>query len=133
MTQDEATGATIFPDFAPIVDCIWQFGGNGTSFPLAPGADAVIAVNGAIDHAAQYPLSVNLNKPGYFACYNNVYYRNTMYHPAPGDQISRDHYLDVVINRDRRMPIHSLYFLPPLSSSRLRTLRYRSMYSKRAV
>ena len=75
----------------------WQFGGNGTSFPLAPGADAVIAVNGAIDHAAQYPLSVNLNKPGYFACYNNVYYWNTMYHPAPGDQISRDHYLDVVI------------------------------------
>lgn len=97
VTQDEATGATIFPDFAPIVQCIWQFGGNGTSFPLAPGADAVIAVNGAIDHAAQYPLSVNLNKPGYFACYNNVYYWNTMYHPAPGDQISHDHYLDVVI------------------------------------
>lgn len=97
VTQDEATGATIFPNFVPIAQCIWQFGGTGTSFPLAPGEDAVVAINGAIDHAAQYPLSVNLNKPEYFVCYNNVYYWNTMYHPAPGDRITPDHYLDVVI------------------------------------
>lgn len=97
VTQDEATGATIFPDFVPIVQCIWQFGGTGKSFPLAPGEDAVIAINGAIDHAAQYPLSVNLNKPGYFVCYNNVHFWNTVYHPAPGNQITADHYLDVVI------------------------------------
>ncbi|WP_294478103.1 DUF4876 domain-containing protein [uncultured Bacteroides sp.] len=95
--QDEETGATIFPDFAPIAQCIWQFGGDGTTFPLAPGEDAVVAINGAIDHAAQYPLSVNLNKPGYFVCYNNVHYWNTTYHPAPGDRIAQDHYLDVVI------------------------------------
>lgn len=97
VTQDEATGATIFPDFVPIVQCIWQFGGTGKSFPLAPGEDAVVAINGAIDHAAQYPLSVNLNKPGYFVCYNNVHFWNTVYHPAPGNQITADHYLDVVI------------------------------------
>lgn len=97
VTQDEATGATIFPDFVPIVQCIWQFGGTGKSFPLAPGEDAVVAINGAIDHAAQYPLSVNLNKSGYFVCYNNVHFWNTVYHPAPGNQITADHYLDVVI------------------------------------
>lgn len=97
VTQDEATGATIFKDFAPIVQCIWQFGGTGKTFPLQPGEDAVIAINGAVDHAAQYPQSVNLNKPGYFVCYNNVYFPNTQYHPAPGDQITPDHYLNVVL------------------------------------
>ena len=45
VTQDEATGATIFKDFAPIVQCIWQFGGTGKTFPLQPGEDAVIAIN----------------------------------------------------------------------------------------
>ena len=97
VTQDEVTGATIFKDFAPIVQCIWQFGGTGKTFPLQPGEDAVIAINGAVDHAAQYPQSVNLNKPGYFVCYNNVYFPNTQYHPAPGDQITPDHYLNVVL------------------------------------
>lgn len=95
--QDPETGATVFPEFAPVVQCIWQFGGNGTSFPLQPGEDAVLVVCGAIDHAAQYPESVNLNRPGYFVCYNNVYFWNTLYHPAPGDRITPDHYLDVVI------------------------------------
>ena len=97
VTQDEMTGATIFPDFAPVIQCIWQFGGTGKSFPLQPGEDAVIAINGAIDHVAQYPQSVNLHKPGYFVCYNNVYFPNTLYHPAPGDQITPDHHLNVVI------------------------------------
>ena len=64
---------------------------------MAPGEDAVVVIGGAIDHAAQYPLSVNLNKPGYFVCYNPVYFWNTLYHPAPGDQINPDHYLNVVI------------------------------------
>lgn len=97
VTQDPVTGASIFPDFVPVVQCIWQFGGNGTSFPLQPGEDAVLVVCGAIDHSAQYPMSVNLNKEGYFVCYNPVYFWNTLYHPAPGDKISPDHYLDVVI------------------------------------
>ena len=70
---------------------------HNNDFPLQPGEDAVIAINGAVDHAAQYPQSVNLNKPGYFVCYNNVYFPNTQYHPAPGDQITPDHYLNVVL------------------------------------
>ncbi|NDO58268.1 DUF4876 domain-containing protein [Bacteroides caecimuris] len=97
VTQDESTGATIFPDLLPVAQCVWQFGGTGQTFPLAPGEDAVVVICGAIDHAAQYPQSVNLNKPGYFVCYNHVYFWNTLYHPAPGDQITPDHYLNVVI------------------------------------
>ena len=97
VTQDESTGATIFPDFLPVAQCVWQFGGTGQTFPLAPGEDAVVVICGAIDHAAQYTQSVNLNKPGYFVCYNPVYFWNTLYHPAPGDQITPDHYLNIVI------------------------------------
>lgn len=85
------------PDFLPIIQAVWRIGGSGNSFMLGPGEDAVICLRGAIDHSAQYPLSVNLNRPGYFVCYNNVYFPNPTYHPVPGDQISQDHYLEVVI------------------------------------
>ena len=85
------------PEFIPIIQAVWQFPGDGDDFPLQPGEDAVICLRGAIDHAAQYPLSVNLNKPDYFVCYNSTYFNNTAYHPAPGNLISQDRYLDVVI------------------------------------
>ena len=87
----------ILPDFVPIVQAVWQFPGDGDDFPLQPGEDAVLCLRGAIDHAAQYPLSVNLNKPDYFVCYNPTYFSNTSYHPAPGDLISQDRHLDVVV------------------------------------
>lgn len=96
-SKDAATGETIFPDFLPIAQAIWQFPGSGTDFPLESGEDAVVCLRGAIDHSAQYPLSVNLNREGYFVCYNPTYFTNTSYHPAPGSNISQDHYLDVVI------------------------------------
>ncbi len=86
-----------FPSFAPIVTVVWRFPGDGTTFPLAPGEDAIIALRGAIDHTQEYPLSVNLNRPDCFVCYNPTYFPNTTYHPAPGDQIRQDHILDVVI------------------------------------
>ena len=85
------------PDFVPIIQAVWQFPGDGDDFPLQPGEDAVVCLRGAIDHAAQYPLSVNLNKPDYFVCYNSTYFNNTAYHPAPGNLISQDRYIDVVI------------------------------------
>lgn len=97
VSKDPATGDTVYPDFLPIIQAVWQFPGDGDDFPLQPGEDAVICLKGAIDHAAQYPLSVNLNKPGYFVCYNNTYFPNTTNHPAPGDQISVDRYLNVVV------------------------------------
>ena len=81
----------------PIIQAVWKFGGSGESFPLAPGEDAVVCCCGAIDHASQYPLSVNLNKEGYFVLYNSTYFPNTLYHPAPGDKITPDRYLEVVI------------------------------------
>ena len=97
VSKDATTGETIFPDFLPIIQAVWQFPGDGDDFPLQPGEDAVVCLRGAIDHTAQYPLSVNLNKPGYFVCYNITYFWNTAYHPAPGDQISNDRIIDVVI------------------------------------
>lgn len=97
INTDPVTGETIYQDFAPIIQAIWQFKGSGEDFPLEPGEDAVVCLNGAIDHAAQYPQSVNLNKEGYFVCYNNLYFPNTTYHPVPGDKIAQDHILDVVI------------------------------------
>ena len=97
VSKDPATGDTVYPDFLPIIQAVWQFPGDGDDFPLQPGEDAVICLKGAVDHAAQYPLSVNLNKPGYFVCYNNTYFPNITNHPAPGDQISVDRYLNVVV------------------------------------
>lgn len=97
VTRDPETGASVFPDFMPVIQAVWQFGGGGRDFPLAPGEDAVLCVYGAIDHTAQYPLSVNLNKPDYFVCYDPIYFPNTKYHPAPGDRISPDRYLNLVI------------------------------------
>ena len=85
------------PEFLPLIQAVWQFPGDGDDFPLQPGEDAVVCLRGAIDHAAQYPLSVNLNKPDYFVCYNSTYFDNTKFHPAPGNLISQDRYLDVVI------------------------------------
>lgn len=97
ISYDSQTGESVLPDFLPLIQAVWQFPGEGDDFPLMPGEDAVVCLRGAIDHASQYPLSVNLNKPGYFVCYNATYFPNTLFHPAPGDQISVDRYLDVVI------------------------------------
>jgi hypothetical protein len=80
-----------------VIQAVWQFPGDGDDFPLQPGEDAVVCLRGAIDHTAQFPLSVNLNKPDYFVCYNLTYFWNTQYHPAPGDLISDDRIIDVVI------------------------------------
>ena len=93
----KADGTVVYRDFVPVAQAVWQIGGNGSSFPLEPGGDAVICLLGAIDHTVGVPLSVNLNKPGYFVCYNQTYFPNTSYHPAPGDMIMKDHILGVVI------------------------------------
>lgn len=101
VTYDEISGQTVFPDFLPVVEAVWQFGGSGSDFPLGSGEDAVIVVCGAIDHTQQYPNSVNLNKENYFVCYNQVYYPNTLYHPVPGDKIEPSHHLKVVVKVGR--------------------------------
>ena len=85
------------PGFVPIIQAIWQFPGEGSDFPLGAGEDAVVAVFGAIDHSAYYPMSVDLNREDVFVCYNPTYFPNAMWHPAPGDKVSPDRYLSVVI------------------------------------
>lgn len=97
LTRDPETGEAVLPDFLPVIQAVWQFPGNGSSFPLAPGEDAVLCLRGAIDHHKSYPLSVNLDRKGYFVCYNQTYFPNVSYHPAPGNNIEPDHYLDVVV------------------------------------
>lgn len=99
--KDPVTGETIFPGYVPVIQAIWQFGGNGTDFPLEPGADAVISITGAVNHAAQYPQSVNLNKADYFVLYDQTLFPNPSYHPAPGDQIQQSHILRVAIKLGR--------------------------------
>lgn len=80
ISRDKDTGEIIFPAFIPVIQAVWQFPGDGKSFPLHPGEDAVVCLRGAIDHTVQYPLSVNLNRPDYFVCYNATYFPNTEYH-----------------------------------------------------
>lgn len=98
-TSRDYEGNTVFKPFVPIIQAVWQIEGDGKTFPLEPGKDAVICVNGAIDHTVNVPLSVNLNNPDYFVCYNNGpnNFPNTAYHPAPGDKIRKDHILSLVI------------------------------------
>ncbi len=97
ITYDPLTGQTVYRDYVPIVQCVWQFPGSGTDFPIEPGQQAVVALCGAIDHAARYPESVNLNASSYFACYDNVYFTNVDYHPTPGDKITTDRYMQVIV------------------------------------
>ncbi len=97
ISKDPVSGEVVYPDYVPISEAVWMFGGEGEDFPLEPGEDAVVCLKGAIDHTRQFPLSVDLNVPGYFVCYNNSYFTNTTYHPAPGTNIAQDHYLEVVV------------------------------------
>lgn len=83
--------------YAPVIQALWQFGGDGKTFPLDPGEDVIVAFNGAVDHTVQYKNSINLNRENCFACYNITYFFNEKYHPAPGDKISKDHILNCVV------------------------------------
>lgn len=85
------------PEFLPVIQAVLAIPGSGTDFPLAPGEDAVIALCGAIDHTAEYPLSVNLNRPDVFALYDPVLFPNATYHPAPGPLVNAARYLEIVI------------------------------------
>ncbi len=83
--------------FVPVIQAVWKIGGNGTTFPLEPGEDAVICIFGAIDHTRTYRQSVNLDKADYFVCYDNVLFPNPDYHPAPGPNIKDERHLEVVV------------------------------------
>lgn len=95
-TSTDASGNLVFSSFAAVPDAIWTFPGSGQDFPLEPGADAVVAMNGAVDHTKTYSLSVNLNRAGYFVLYDELLYPDERSHPTPGDQIEASHYLKVL-------------------------------------
>ncbi len=97
ISKDPETGQTVYPDFVPVAQAIWQFPGNGEDHPLRPGEDAVLVIGGAIDHTSEYPLSVSLNDAANFVCYNEVAFPNAAYSPAPGDRIGQDHIMNLVI------------------------------------
>lgn len=94
VTQTES-GELIFPEFAPINECVWRFKGSGTDFPLAPGEDAVLVLMGAVDFAAEFPLSVNLNREEYFVCFSRQHFPHEKLNPSPGDRIQPSHILEV--------------------------------------
>lgn len=91
--EKDPDGNLIFQDFVPIIESIWQFGGNGEDFPLQPGEDAVLVLKGAVDYSKEFPLSVNLNNKDYFVCHSRLHYTNEKQHITPGDQIQKDHIL----------------------------------------
>ena len=80
-----------------MIQAVLAIPGSGKDFPLEPGEDAVIALCGAIDHTAEYPLSVNLNRPDVFALYDPVLFPNATYHPAPGPLVQAERYLGIII------------------------------------
>ncbi len=89
-------GQLRFQEFAPVFECVWQFRGAGTDFPLAPGEDAVVAIRGAVDFTQDFPLSVNLNKPDYFATFSRLHFENEKLNLTPGDRIQESHILQVL-------------------------------------
>lgn len=95
--SNSSTVWDIEADYVPIIQAIWQFPGTGSDFPLQSGEDAIIAVRGAIDHSAVYPMSVNLNREDVFTCYNPTYFPNANYHPVPGPLVDPFRYMQVVI------------------------------------
>lgn len=87
-------GQKVIRDTVPIVEAVWQFPGNGKSHPLQPGEEVIIALTGAVNHTILRPMSVNLDVPGYWVCYNQRY-TNSSYHPSPGANLV-GHWLDLL-------------------------------------
>ncbi len=67
-----------------------------STLTLAPGEQAVVAINGALDHTITYSNSVNLAKPDYFVFYDPDKFSQTTYHPSPSEAIPTSHYLKAV-------------------------------------
>lgn len=94
--KPDSNGQLVFQEFAPIYECVWQFQGTGTDFPLVPGEDAVIAIRGAVDFTQDFPLSVNLNQPDYFATFSRLHFVNEKLNLTPGDRIRPERILQVL-------------------------------------
>ena len=98
-------GSYMLPDIIYIQDAAVKFPGNGTNFPLAPGEQAVLAFNKAVDHTKMFPLSVNLDKADYFVTYDLVHFDNVANYHELGANIRQDHLLNIV----RKLGIGNAY------------------------
>lgn len=93
-TYTNSSGQEVIRDTVPVVEAVWQFPGTGKSHPLQPGEQAVVALTAAVNHTILRPMSVNLDVPGYWVCYNQRY-TNSSYHPSPGANLA-NHWLDLL-------------------------------------
>lgn len=105
--KTDKDGQLRFQEFAPIIECVWQFQGTGTDFPLAPGEDAVIAIRGAVDFTQDFPLSVNLNHEDYFATFSRLHFDNEKNYLTPGDKIRPERILRML----KKTGISTGYFI----------------------
>jgi hypothetical protein len=76
----------------------WLPAGSGfwyfkSSLTLAPGAQVVVSINGAIDNTVTYSNSVNLANAAYYCMYDLAAFTNTLYYPTPSEVIPSSHYL----------------------------------------
>lgn len=105
--KTDKDGQLRFQEFAPIIECVWQFQGTGTDFPLAPGEDVVIAIRGAVDFTQDFPLSVNLNHEDYFATFSRLHFDNEKNYLTPGDKIRPERILRML----KKTGISTGYFI----------------------
>ena len=76
---------------SPAGQAFWSFAEN--DLELAPGAQVVVAFNGAIDNSATYSQSVDLSKAEYYVTYDPEITTMTTIHPVPAATIPTSHYL----------------------------------------
>ena len=75
-------GTTELRDSVPNSSIGWMFPGTGKENTLAPGAQAVICMNG-INHTITAPNSIDLSKAGYWALYDPILTKGQS-SPQPG-------------------------------------------------
>lgn len=87
-------------DWVPAINGVWYFQ-EGTI--IAPYAELVVNVHGAIDNTLTYSNSVNYAHAAYYCMYDveatssdGGKYSNTSYYPSPADVIATSHYLKAV-------------------------------------
>ncbi len=59
-----------YTDRTVVANFLWQFPGDGSDYPIAPGSDVVVAPNCVNHIALGNTESVDLSKEGYWACYD---------------------------------------------------------------
>lgn len=87
-------------DWVPAINGVWYFQAGTV---IAPYAELVVNVHGAIDNTLTYSNSVNYANATYYCMYDveatssdGGKYNNTTYYPSPADVIATSHYLKAV-------------------------------------